>query len=320
MAYKTSDLVQVARLYYEQDLTQNQIAKTLGLNRIQVSRMIKAAKEKGIVSIRITEDVIGGVAFLQEKLQKKYGLEKVLIASDPEQFEGSGNDIARLSSSYIKSVVKDGDVVGLGWGMAISEMVRQLRFDHKRDVTVVPVVGGVDEIESIYNLNSIVQTAAEKMGGRHYKLYAPAVVDSKKVRDLLLEDSNVHKVSNLWSQLDILVVGIGALKSKMPSTLRKKLEYNHLNFDEMNIIGDVCCRYFGENGKIVNTDLDDRIISISPEEIRNAKMTIAIASGDNKLKAIDSVLSSGAVNVFITNQSTASKLFGYSENKTVSKA
>ena len=46
-------LVDVARLYYEKDRTQNEIAEIYRISRPMVSKLLKEAKEEGIVKITI---------------------------------------------------------------------------------------------------------------------------------------------------------------------------------------------------------------------------------------------------------------------------
>ena len=53
MDKKTERLVNVARMYYEQDRTQSEIADRYGISRPMVSKLLKEAKEEGIVKITI---------------------------------------------------------------------------------------------------------------------------------------------------------------------------------------------------------------------------------------------------------------------------
>lgn len=45
-------IVKIAQLYYEQDMTQAQIARELGIYRTTISRLLKRGREQGIVTIR----------------------------------------------------------------------------------------------------------------------------------------------------------------------------------------------------------------------------------------------------------------------------
>jgi DNA-binding transcriptional regulator LsrR (DeoR family) len=48
-------LVRISRLYYELGETQERIAALVGLTRPQVSRLLKQAREHGIVDIRVND-------------------------------------------------------------------------------------------------------------------------------------------------------------------------------------------------------------------------------------------------------------------------
>ncbi len=49
-------IVKIAQLYYEQDMTQAQIARELGIYRTTISRLLKRGREQGIVTIAINYD------------------------------------------------------------------------------------------------------------------------------------------------------------------------------------------------------------------------------------------------------------------------
>ena len=48
-------LVKAARLYYEEDMSQDQVAAAIGVSRSNISRMLTDARAQGIVQIRIVE-------------------------------------------------------------------------------------------------------------------------------------------------------------------------------------------------------------------------------------------------------------------------
>ena len=50
--------VEVARLYYQSDYSQQQIALQLGISRPTISRLLQYAKEKGYVKIRDRKSVV----------------------------------------------------------------------------------------------------------------------------------------------------------------------------------------------------------------------------------------------------------------------
>ena len=76
MATENSDdirlIVKIAQLYYEQDMTQAQIARELGIYRTTISRLLKRGREQGIVTIAINYDYNENL-WLEQQLKQKFG-------------------------------------------------------------------------------------------------------------------------------------------------------------------------------------------------------------------------------------------------------
>ena len=81
-----TDLVNVARLYYEQGLTQDQVAKRIGVSRPLVSKMLTRAREAGIVHIEIRSSTEGDAALL-EALQTRYALHGGMVLPVQDSME-----------------------------------------------------------------------------------------------------------------------------------------------------------------------------------------------------------------------------------------
>jgi DNA-binding transcriptional regulator LsrR (DeoR family) len=70
-------------------------------------------------------------------------------------------------------------------------------------------------------------------------------------------------------------------------------------------VGDVCLRFFDEDGMMLDTPLDQRVVSITPADLRQVPRRIGVAGGANKYRAIRAALRGGWVNVIITDLDTA---------------
>lgn len=73
-------IVKIAQLYYEQDMTQAQIARELGIYRTTISRLLKRGREQGIVTIAINYDYNENL-WLEQQLKQKFGLKEAVVAS-----------------------------------------------------------------------------------------------------------------------------------------------------------------------------------------------------------------------------------------------
>ena len=309
MAYQRELLIKIAKLHHYEGKTHQEIADTLKISRVSVTRMLQAASAQGIVQITIADDDGDGSNSLEQRMTAKYGLSKVILTRNDSTNTGMRNvALAKAAAKYVNLAVQDGDVLGLGWGTSINGMIEQMRAVKKKNSVVVPVIGGVNEKETIYRVNEFAQIVAEKMSCRHYSLYAPAVMYKKETRDAIMSDNAISSVCNYWSQLDVLVVGIGNLRGKMPETVTQYLQQKPIDFDKSGVYGEICYNFFDRNGDEVVTTMDECLIRISRDEIQKCPLTIAVAWGDAKLQPMMAALKSGMINVLITHEETATRI------------
>ena len=304
MAYLKKDLINVSKLYYYENKTQQEIAHGLGRSRVAVTRMLRAAQLRGIVQIHIDDGEED--SSVERRFKARFGLKKAVLVKDDSR--PGDNALLLEAARYIEQTIQDGDIIGLGWGAAVAGVVDHMTGKKKKNAVVVPVIGGVNETEHIYNLNELAQTTAKKMQCRHHLLYAPIIVTQKETRDAIMSDSTVASVCGYWSKLDVLVVGIGALKSKMPEALREYLIKNPMDFEQLGVSGEICYNMFDQQGNNIITSMDNSLIRISYNDIKETPLTIAVAWGDAKVLAIISALNSGAVDVLVTYEKTALRM------------
>ena len=68
-------------------------------------------------------------------------------------------------------------------------------------------------------------------------------------------------------------------------------------------VGDTCTRYFDASGNYMKTELHDRTIGISIDQLRNAKNLYIVASGLGKADAVLAFIRKGKVsNLFIDEE------------------
>lgn len=116
MATENSDdirlIVKIAQLYYEQDMTQAQIARELGIYRTTISRLLKRGREQGIVTIAINYDYNENL-WLEQQLKQRFGLkEAVVITCDNEQEEEQLAMMGVHGAQLLERLLEPGDIIG----------------------------------------------------------------------------------------------------------------------------------------------------------------------------------------------------------------
>jgi DNA-binding transcriptional regulator LsrR (DeoR family) len=284
-------LVQVARLYYEDNLSQQEIANTLGVSRSLVALYLKKAREQNVVKIEISNpnDNCEDLALI---LQSKTNLNKaVVVPSSHNSATLNRRAIAGALARHLETTLKDDDCLGIGFGRTMSEVADLLMPSKSRKIDVVPLVGESSSglLGTYSQVNLQVLKIARNFNGTPHFLHAPLLLNSDSLRNMLLEDDVIRLVADYWDRLTHICVGIGTLPPIAGEVIYIG-EENLTAFLAAGGVGDVCSRYFDSNGSFIESPLYKRMIGIRPEQVRKAAHFMAVASGSEKAKATAGLL------------------------------
>jgi DNA-binding transcriptional regulator LsrR (DeoR family) len=305
-------MVKAARMYHEQNLSQAEIAERLNVSQSRVSRWLADAVREGIVRTIVVAPA-GVHSDLEEAVAAKYGLRAVVIADVPSYDEaGLIRGIGAAAAGYLEITLTGGNRVGLSsWSSTLLATVDAMSSRNvKTAESIVQVIGGVGNPTVQVRATHLADRLATVTKAVPKYLPAPGIVSSKGGRDALLEDPFVAEVANDWNSLDTLLVGIGSIE---PSPLLREsgnsLSDSHLSaLAASGAVGDICLRFFDKHGALVVSELNDRVLGISPEQIFRVDRRIGIAGGARKYSAIRAAAEGNWINVLITDKETALKL------------
>lgn len=311
-------LTRVARLYYELDMTQAEIAAQLDLSQARVSRLLNAARNEGIV--RISVQVPRGTFLdLEEGLEEAFFLKEAIVVDSVADDESQLiKEIGSTAAFYVETTLKQGEVLGISsWSSTLLAMVDSMHhFSRDMDTTVVQILGGLGNPAAEVHANQIVQRLARLTRGEAVHLPAAGVVGSADMKRVLLADSYVREAFRLAEQVTTALVGIGSLQ---PSSLLTD-SGNIFSDDEirrlgeLGAVGDICLRFFDSAGKPVISPVDDRVIGMELEQLRQIPRVVAAAGGVRKVEAIRAAAQGGWISVLVTDRLTAERLLEGSDH------
>ena len=304
-------MTKVARLYHEQGLSQPNISSRLHISQSRVSRLLSKATEVGIVRTTVV-NTAGVYAELEDELEKKYAVSEIVIVDTADSEEQILKSLGSAAAHYLESTLTGGDKIGISsWSATLLSTVEAMRPKVSKGADeVVQVIGGVGESNAQAHAVRLAGRLAEVTGARVSYLPAPGLVSTPEAARALFTNQNISSVLNSVGELTLLLVGIGSIE---PSKLLKESgnslsEKERKELTKLGAVGDVCMRYFDENGKSLKTNLDKRIIGISADQLKKISRRVAVAGGARKHKAIRAALEGGWINVLITDHKTAKKL------------
>lgn len=315
-------LGRVARMYYEEGSTQEAIAAQLNMSRPTVSRLLKEAREEGVVQITVRHP-IRLVPELEDALAAAFPyLRKVMVVAPPgESVPGPGDliarTVARAAADYIGGLVRDGDTIGVSWGNTLELVTLHLQAKAVADATVVQLNGGVSPAAVGTNAQEVAQRFGRAFGAQVYYLPVPAIVDSDAVRQALLTNRETAKLLELGRQANIAVYGIGA-----PGTDSVLVQAGYFTswqvegLRQRGAAGDICSRFFTEQGAVCDPGLDERTIGLPLQALAEKDYAVAVVPGRHKARGALGALRGRYLNVLITDEGTAREvlaLFGKEE-------
>jgi DNA-binding transcriptional regulator LsrR (DeoR family) len=306
-------MVKVARLYHEHGVRQPEIARRLHVSQARVSRLLKQAEADGIV--RTTVVVPAGVqTALEEQLEARYGLREAMVVETLDDTEaGLTRDLGTATARYLEATLTGGDVVGISsWSSTLLAAVDAMRpLPPKAGAErALQLFGGVGNPDAEAHAARLTQRFADLTGARPTFLLAPGIATSVEAREALTTDRFVRDALAGLADVTLALVGIGALE---PSSLLQS-SGNIFSARELSVlgrrgaVGDICLRFYDAAGQRVASDVDERVIGVTLEQLRQVDRCVGIAGGARKFEAIRGALRGGWVNVLITDHATAERL------------
>lgn len=304
-------IVKIAQLYYDQEMTQAQIARELGIYRTTISRLLKRGRELGLVTIAINYNYNDNL-WLEQQLKQKFALkEAVVVPCQQEQEEEQLAIMGVHGAQLLERLLEPGDIIGFSWGRAVRAMVEGLSTASQSHQHIcVPVIGGPSgKLESRYHVNTLTYGADAKLKGESHLADFPALLDNALIRNGIMQSQHFRTIADYWNNIDIALVGIGSPAIRDGAIWHAF--YGREESDDLyagQIAGDICSRFYDINGATVETQINEKTLSIEIHKLKNARYSIGIAMGEEKLSGILGALRGKYINCLVTNYQTAELL------------
>jgi DNA-binding transcriptional regulator LsrR (DeoR family) len=302
----SSLMARAARLHFEFGLTHQATATALGVSRVKVTRLLKQARQAGIVRITVVSDV-SPFAELEEQLASAAGLREAIVVPDAEDDGGTRSMLARGAASYLDRVMRDGIVVAVGLSRTIAEMPSWLGDPRPARASFVSLVGALRAGgQGSGNPYQATDALAAAFGGTAEHLHAPVIVQSSAVAEVLRADPAIARTLERAAAADVAFAGIGGRDDRIDFNQGAHIEaaeWTKLLAEGM--AGDLGGRFFDKNGVEIEHDINRRVIGLALDEFMKIPVRVIAAGGPSKAEPLAAALRGGLVTVLVTDVSTA---------------
>ena len=297
MDYEDALMAKAAWYYYFQDMTQQQISDRLGISRIRVIRLLEWARQTGMIQFSLRRGNEERL-IVEKKLMETFGLEDVFVVPAPGDPAQTNANIAEAASMYINERLHEGSVINIGYGDTPSRILNNLATTAEQTITCVSLTGGV----SYYLPNA----RSNVFNARLHLIPAPLLASSKEMADAIRQETSVSEISRMITLAQLTVVGIGSMDGGATIFHSGILNSNDLLYLSMQgAKGDVLSHFVDENGTLIHSPIEDRLIATSMEVLSKLHNVIGVAAGPVKAEAIRAVLKGGILDTLITDADTA---------------
>lgn len=300
--------VRAARLYYESDLTQEQIGEQLGLSRVKVNRVLRAARDAGIVEIHVrglgepTEEI-------EDALVARLRLRDAVVVPDAPATDALTGELARAAAAWLASRLRPRMRVGLGLGRTISRLPETFRVDWPVDCSFTEIEGAAPAEPAGFASYDVTSRMGAIAGARTEFIFAPTFVSDRALRDRLVREPSIARALERARRSDIILQSVGTVSGSALLHIHGVIGVEDL--EQLRIsgaVGDALGHYFDADGRHVPFRTDDIHIGLTLDDLRRVPTSVLVAGGTEKLDAIRGALRGGYFNVLITDEGIADAL------------
>lgn len=312
MAEKKEDFESIRQIYtvlvlhFLDGMKQADIALSMNLSPSKVNRLIAQGRKLGMVRIEI-ESPFQRLVDFEKRLIEAAGLASAVVAPTVRGSpETTIQQVGRAAANQLLETLRDGDVIAITGGKAVSAVVENLLPERSFEVTVVPLTGGVQG-KHYTDVNHLATRLAEKLGGKTMLVHAPLFAESREQRDMLMDMASIRDVFDVARKAAIALVGIGSIQTPgssyydlhpMPNSDRELVARS-------GAAGEFLAHLIRDDGSMADYPHNLRLVALEPEELANCRRTIGVAAGPEKVRPIRAALAGQYLDSLVLDEETA---------------
>ena len=310
--HEDARLYRAAELYYMQGATMDAVAERFAVSRSTVSRMLQAARDRGIVRITLAAPVDTGNELVRA-LKKAFGVTTYLAAVSPTATPAQRLEAAaRHAAVLIGDWFGDGITMGVAWGTTTSAVAAHVQPKPTRDAMVVQMNGAVSARDpETGRAPGLLPQMAASFDAALIEFPTPAFFDDERTRELMWRESTVRRVLAVRAEADLAVFSVGAFEGPSPSEVYSGgylTEDAFREFAAHRVVGDVCTVFLREDGTYADIGLNRRASGPTPQELRRIPRRLCVVAGDHKVPGLIAALRAGVITDLAIDDGTARTL------------
>ena len=305
MERRDEQSIEAVKLYYQQGLSQAEVATRMGLSRPTVAKLLAHGRERGFVTIEI-HDPREDASEIALRLEQHFGLACARVAHGAGATEGEAiEQVGRVGADVVTQLVSDGMSVGISWGRTMSALAAHLTRAPRVGVRVVQLKVGASFSERATHDYEIMRSFCEAFGAEPRYLPLPVIFQDMAMLSIVRRDRAIERILEEGRGVDVAVFTVGSLGCEALSLNLGQLEDDEVEALLRDAVGDACSRFFTREGGVALASVDRRTVGITLDELRSRPVRVLVAGGRVKVEALDTALHMGLATHLVVDQDLA---------------
>lgn len=312
-----STIYRIARYYYAEGLSQEDIAAKEGFSRSQISRLIERAKDLGLVKITLIPPADRRTEEMGLELEERLELRSAIVVPVKENADTGEVTlaIATRAADFLAEILPFFDVVGIGWGRTVYKAGELLSRNSGggRQPFFVPLIGISGDDNPNLQINTIIDRFSSAFQSRGFFVNIPSVRE-KGLPLSKIEEQRILNLQERWAKVEAAVVGLGDPPGDSP-TLIDELPWKYKEeLRKSPACGDILAQFFDAEGRIYSQEWSHDLLAFDVRKLAGIQRSICLAGGGNKHRGILAAARSGYITDLVTDERTAAAIL---EAKTI---
>lgn len=294
-------LARIGRDYYLSNHSKVEIARSYGISRFQVARYLEEARALGIVHIDVRFPA-AAVDLEPARLAATLGVGHVRISPTGQDDRATRESMAKEAAGELMAAAAAGSTVGISWSrtldLAAGYVTRLPPCSVVQLAGGLPVPGSGNSLELVHNLG-------RHPGVRTWPLWAPLVVENAGTADSLRRQPEIAQTLSKADELDAAIVAVGAWMPGLSTVWNRVDNRIRLEAARAGAVAECSGRLLDAAGRPVDSELDDRVLAVTVDQLRQTPKVVAVAQGATRADAVRAVLATGFVTTLLIDEELA---------------
>lgn len=299
-------LITASQMYYEENMTQAEIAKSMGISRPSVSNLLGKAREEGIVRIEIQSFDSTSIGKSRE-LCNRFNLKTCEVIPCTEDKNETQERLYKAAVDFLLSILPKTRIMGLGWGYNIGRVIdilTEAEITPKYSGKVCPLIGTATVPHKGYHPNELATDFASKTGFEADFLISPAFPTTKQERDIFLTTDNYNSILALWKKADTALVTLGGYPCVPDHATALRFGRNLIT---ERATSNILSYFFDSAGRQIKGE-DDFAIQIPLHALGKIRNFIGMTPVEGNVSTVIGCLNTGFVRHLIIDEDTAARV------------